>query len=55
MDGLTFSQCVGNDLRRSIVLNWHRNCWAITDDVKLACNIHVALLCSTGVNLGVLN
>ena len=34
--------CQKRFLRRSIILAWHRNWWAITDGVTLACNILIA-------------
>ena len=50
----TLSQFVGKRfLRRSVVLTRHRNCWAYTDDVTLACNIPIAISRLTGVNLGI--
>ena len=42
-------------LRRSIILAWHRNCWAITDGVTLACNLLIAFLRSTCVRFGIVN
>ena len=39
--------------RRSIVLTWHRNCCAITDEAMLATNMPIALSRSMGVNLGI--
>ena len=42
-------------LRRSIVLAWHRNCWAITDGATLACYILIACSRSTYVRFGIVN
>ena len=41
--------------RRSIILAWHQNCWAITDAVTLACNILIAFSRSTCVLFGIVN
>ena len=47
--------CQKRFLRRSIILAWHRNCWAITDGVTLACNILTAFSCLTCVRFGIVN
>ena len=47
--------CQKRFLRRSIILAWHRNCWAITDGVMLACNILIAFSRSTCVHFGIVN
>ena len=47
--------CQKRFLRHSIVLAWHRNCWAIIDGVTLACNILIALSRSTCVRFDIVN
>ena len=41
--------------RRSIILAWHQNCWAITDGATLACNILIVFSRSTCVSFGIVN
>ena len=47
--------CQKRYLRRSIILAWQRNCWAITERVTLACNILIAFSRSTCVRFGIVN
>ena len=42
--------CWKRFLRRPIVLTWHRNCLATAGGVKLASNIPIERIRSTGVN-----
>ena len=44
-----------SQLSETIVLTWHRNCWAFTHAVTLACIIPIAHLSSIGVNFGIAN